>query len=48
MKLTELIAIFEQIKEEGKGEYKVFDEGYSNEIEAEDIEVNDIKKRIYL
>ena len=48
MELTELIIILKQMEEEGKGEYKVFDEGYNNEIEVEDITIDENKGRIYL
>ena len=49
MNISELIMVLERLVDEGKGDYRVFDEGYMNEIvESENITVDDEKQRVYL
>lgn len=48
MKVSDLIKILECLKEEGKGDYTVIDEGYLNEINEDNIEVDDDRKEVIL
>lgn len=43
MKVVELIQVLQNIMSDGKEDYIVFDEGYMNEIETENIAVDDKK-----
>lgn len=43
MDVSELIKVLQKIEAEGKGHYKVYDEGYCREIDEEDIDIEDEK-----
>lgn len=47
MKVVELFQVLQNIISDGKGEYIIFDEGYMNEIETENIAIDDKKGRVY-
>lgn len=48
MNVSELIAFLRVLEEKGKGKYKILDEGYLNEIQASNIEIDDNRKEIIL
>lgn len=48
MKVNELIEFLKKIKEDGKGEYKILDEGYLNEIKLENIMIDDKNNEVIL
>lgn len=48
MKLIKLIEYLNKLKEEGKGDYTVIDDGYLNEILEENIRIDDKNKEIIL
>lgn len=47
MKIKDLIKYLQKLEEEGYGEFIVLNDGYMNEVQEENIEVN-IKERIII
>ena len=48
MTVVELLKMLETMVSDDKGNYTVFDEGYVNEISAENVNVDDKRQRVYL